>query len=129
MNPRTLAAVAALALAPASFAAEPALKSGIDKGNFDPAVRPQDDLFRHVNGKWLKEAKIPADRPADGAFFGLRDRSEMQVRAIIEDAAKVEGDADARKIRDLYAAFMDEARAEKLGLEPIRPELDAVAAV
>jgi len=129
MNPRVLAAVAALASITVAFAAEPALKSGIDKGNFDPDVRPQDDLFRHVNGKWLKEAKIPADRPADGAFFGLRDRSESQVRAIIEAAAQVKGDADARKISDLYAAFMDEARAEKLGLEPIKSELDAVAAV
>jgi putative endopeptidase len=129
MNPRVLAAVAALASLPTAFAAEPALKSGIDRGNFDREVRPQDDLFRHVNGKWLREAKIPADRPADGAFFGLRDRSEIQVRAIIEDAAKVEGNADARKISDLFAAFMDEARAEGLGLKPIRAELDAVAAV
>jgi putative endopeptidase len=129
MNSRVLAAVAAFALLPAAFAAEPTLKSGIDKGNFEPEVRPQDDLFRYVNGKWLKEAKIPADRPADGAFFGLRDRSESQVRAIIEDAAQVKGDADARKISDLFASFMDDARAERLGLEPIRPELDAVAAV
>ena len=116
MNPRVFAAVAALASLAATFAAEPGLKSGIDKSNVDPDVRPQDDLFRHVNGKWLKEAKIPSDRPADGAFFGLRDLSEARVRAIIEDAAKVKDDPDARKISDLYASFMDEARAEKLGL-------------
>jgi putative endopeptidase len=129
MNPRILAAAAVVASLPAAFAGEPALKSGIDKANFDPDVRPQDDLFRYVNGKWLKEAKIPADRPADGAFFALRDLSESRVRAIIEDAAKGKGDADARKISDLFAAFMDEARAEELGLKPVRPELDAVAAI
>ena len=131
MNHRILAAVAALALAtlPTAFAGEPTLRSGIDKSNFDNDVRPQDDLFRHVNGKWLKEAKIPADRPADGAFFGLRDLSEQRVRAIIEEAVRVKDDADARKISDLFAAFMDETRAEKLGLEPIKLELDAVAAV
>src|SRR6476661_6333433 len=108
MNLRLVAAVATFASA--AVAAEPGLKSGIDKSNFDPDVRPQDDLFRHVNGKWLKEAKIPADRPADGAFFGLRDLSEQRVHAIIEDAAKVKDDADARKISDLFASFVDEAR-------------------
>lgn len=129
MNPRILAAAAAFASLPAAFAAEPTLKSGIDKSNFDPEVRPQDDLFRHVNGKWIKEAKIPADRPADGAFFGLRDLSEKRVRAIIEDAGKNKDDADARRISVLFASFMDEAHADRLGVEPIRPELDAVAGI
>ncbi len=112
-----------------TWAAEPDLKSGIDKSTFDPAVRPQDDLFRSVNGKWLKEAKIPADRPADGAFFELRDRSEKQVRSIIEEAAKAKDNADAQKINDLYASFMDEAKANKLELTPIQSELDAIAAI
>jgi putative endopeptidase len=112
-----------------TFAAEPVLRSGIDKKNFDPAVRPQDDLFRSVNGKWLKESVIPADRPASGAFNQLQDRSEEHVRAIIDDAAKNKDSADAQKINDLYASFMDEARANKLGLAPIQSELDAVAAI
>jgi putative endopeptidase len=112
-----------------AFAAEPTLKSGVDKNNFDPSIRAQDDLYRNVNGKWLAEAKIPSDRPADGAFFELRDRSEARVKSIIEEAAKTKGNADAQKISDLYASFMDEARAEKLGLLPIQPELEAIAAI
>jgi putative endopeptidase len=112
-----------------TFAGEPALRSGIDKKHFDPAVRPQDDLFRSVNGRWLKDSVIPADRPAAGAFFELLDRTQEQVRAILEEAAKNKGDADAQKISDLYASFLDEARANQLGLAPVRPELDAVAAV
>jgi putative endopeptidase len=112
-----------------SFAAEPSLKSGIVKENFDPAVRTQDDLFRSVNGKWLKESAIPGDRPVSGALTDLRDRSEERVRAIIEDAAKNPDNADARKISDLFASFMDETKANKLGITPIRAELDAVAAI
>ena len=112
MKIRLFTALAILISLPAIFAADPVLKSGIDKSNFDPAVRPQDDLFRHVNGHWLEEAKIPSDRPADGAFFALRDRSEQQVRAIIEESAKVKGDGDTQKISDLFASFMDEARAD-----------------
>lgn len=129
MTTRVLAAAAALTGLLAAFAAEPARKSGIDKSHVDPAVRAQDDLFRHVNGKWLQEAKIPADRPVDGAFYDLRELSQKRVKAIIENASKTAGDADAKKISDLYASFMDEARADQLGLKPVQPELDIVAAI
>jgi putative endopeptidase len=112
-----------------AFAEKPFLASGINRSNFDPGIRPQDDLFRNVNGKWLKEATIPADRPATGAFMDLRDRSEKQVLSIIEEAAKTKDDADAQKISDLFLSFMDEAKANKLGLSPIQAELDAIAAI
>src|SRR4051794_2166813 len=80
-------------------------RSGIDKAHFDATVRPQDDLYRYVNGRWLAEAAIPSDRPLDGAFYQLRDKSESDLRTIIEKAAaKSEGPAgsEARKIGDLY---------------------------
>jgi len=127
MNVRVVAAFAVFTCLSAVFAADPGRKSGIDKSHFDPAVRAQDDLFRHVNGKWLQESQIPSDRPAAGAFLDLRDLSEKRVRAIIEDAAKSRDDADARKIEDLYASFMDQKRADQLGLKPIQSELDAIA--
>jgi putative endopeptidase len=124
-----VAAFAALIAVAASVAAESNVESGIDRSASDPAVRPQDDLFRSVNGKWLKEAEIPPDRPIDGAFYALRDRSEAQVRAIIEDATKIQGDPDAQKVGNLFASFMDDARAEELGLTPIESELAAVAEI
>jgi putative endopeptidase len=98
----------------------------------DLSVRPQDDLFGHVNGRWLEEAEIPADKGSWGPFVMLADISEKQVREIIEELAeRVAGgeeglDADAMRIACLYASFMDEARVESLGMEPIRPLLDAV---
>jgi putative endopeptidase len=125
----TLAASAASLLLFSSLASAGEPNSGIIKANFDPTVKPQDDLFRHVNGKWLADAQIPSDRPATGAFFELRDLSEIRVRAIIEEAAKNEGDADAKKIADLFASFMDEAKVNELGTAPIQPELDAIQAV
>ena len=66
-------------------------KSGIFKGNFNSQIRPQDDLYRHVNGGWLDSAEIPSDRAADGAFYHLRDESEKSVRAIIKSLQKWEG--------------------------------------
>ncbi|MEX2187263.1 MAG: M13-type metalloendopeptidase [Pirellulales bacterium] len=130
MRIKIYAAIAACTCLSAIFAAEPPdFKSGIDKRFFEPAVRAQDDLFRSVNGKWLKEAVIPPDRPVDGAFYELRDRSEKQVRDIIESAAKDKSTAEAQQIADLFASFMDQDRADELGLEPIQPELDAIAAI
>lgn len=86
--------------------------------------RPQDDLFRHVNGEWLASHVIPADRGRDGAFHALVDAAEQDVREIIEDCAggQVEG-PNARKIGDLYASFMDVAAVEAAGVTPLEPDL------
>ncbi|MEY3400206.1 MAG: hypothetical protein RLZZ486_674, partial [Actinomycetota bacterium] len=101
-------------------------KSGIFQGNIKASIRPQDDMYRHVNGGWLDTAEIPSDRAADGAFYFLRDESEKNVRSIIEELAKSGGAAgtNAQKIGDLYADFMDEDQIEKLGISPIAAELE-----
>ena len=83
-------------------------------------MRIQDDLYRHVNGTWLKTAVIPADRSSDGAFITLRDLSEKRVRAIIESAT---GSAEATKISDLYTSFMAADAIEAKGYSPILKDL------
>jgi putative endopeptidase len=106
-------------------------KAGIEKAYVVPEVRPQDDLFRHVNGKWLAEAQIPPDRSIDGAFHKLRDKSEADLRAIIEAAAKADAPAgsEARKVGDLYTTFLDETEADRKGISPIRADLALVDAI
>lgn len=101
--------------------------SGIDLTHLAPAVRVQDDLFTHVNGAWLAEYEIPADRAVDGAFRTLYDRAELDVQEIIRNATGEPG-SDARKIADLYASFMDTETVEAAGLTPVADELAAVAA-
>jgi endothelin-converting enzyme/putative endopeptidase len=97
----------------------------------DPAIRPQDDLFGHVNGRWLETTEIPADKGSWGSFVQLADAAEQQVRAIIEGLAErvVAGEeglgGDAMRIACLYASFMDEQAVEARGYEPLRPLLDA----
>jgi len=109
-----------------------ALVSGIDLGNADPAVRPQDDLYQAVDGAWLKKTEIPADKSNYGAFTKLTDDAEAQLRGIIEAAAdktgKVPG-TDEQKVGDLYASFMDEKTADVKGVHPVKPELDRVDAL
>ena len=104
--------------------------SGIDLSTIDHTVRPQDDLYQHVNGAWLKATEIPDDRPLEGTFTALRDGSEIAVRDIIEEAAAKGADATGieRKIGDLYNSFMDEATVEGKGMEPIRARLADVFA-
>ncbi|WP_433607864.1 M13 family metallopeptidase [Prescottella agglutinans] len=103
--------------------------SGIDLTHLDPAIRPQDDLFVHVNGKWLDEYEIPADRAVDGAFRTLYDKAEEDVKTLIQEAAEsgAAHGTDAQKIGDLYSSFMDADAVEAAGLTPIAEELSAVA--
>ena len=100
------------------------------KAGMDPDIRPQDDLFGHVNGRWLDTVEIPPDRSSWGPFVALADLSEEQVRKIIEGcAASDPEDQNTRRIGDLYASFMDEQRAEQLGAEPIAAALRSVYAL
>ena len=85
--------------------------------------RAQDDLFRHVNGGWLAKTEIPADKSSWGSFDMLVDKSQADLRAIVEEAAKATSKApgsDPQKIGDFYESFMNEARIEELGIEAAR---------
>jgi putative endopeptidase len=106
-------------------AQEPARASGLLLENFDLSVRPQDDLYRFVNGAWLNRTEIPADKSTYGPAEKLQDLSEANVRAIVEAAAAAGANpgSDTQLIGDFYASFMDEAQAEQLGLAPLEPEL------
>ena len=113
---------------PSSQAATPtAPVSGLNSSYFDSAVRPQDDLYRHINGKWLDSVEIPADKARYGSFYELADSAEAQLRALVESLQQAAPtDADAIKVRDVYASFMDEARLQTLGLQPLQAQLQAI---
>ncbi len=108
-----------------------ALVSGIDTSNFDTAVRPQDDLFRHVNGTWLEKFEIPADKSNYSSFTKLSEKAKDDVKIIIEDAAKqnAEKGSDAQKVGDLYKSFMDTDKIEALGTQPLMPEFAKIDAI
>ncbi len=101
-------------------------RSGIDLSYLDADARPQDDLFGHVNGRWLTDYDIPADRATDGAFRLLADRAEEQVRDLITTASGAAG-TDAQRIGDLYTSFMDTARVDAVGVAPLLAELALVS--
>ena len=102
------------------------LAAGLDFSRQDESVRPQDDLYRHFNGSWLKTVEIPADRATDGAFMELRVQSEARVREIIEGAT---GSDEATKISNIYKSFMDADAVNAKGGSPIAAELAEVDAI
>jgi putative endopeptidase len=104
---------------------------GIAVANMDAAVKPGDDFFQYANGGWIKRTEIPPDRANVGVFSSLSDLSNRRTAGLIEEAAKANASAgsSARKIADLYNSFMDESAINSKGLAPLRPHLEAIAAL
>lgn len=133
--------IAALLCAPMAFAAEPGAGApnagkpvfgtfGIATEFMDQSVRPGDDFFRFVNGKWIDSFVIPSDQSNYGQFTYLRIEAEERVKQIIEDAAAQGGakGTAAQRIADYYKSYLDEAAIEAKGLAPIAPMMAKIAA-
>ncbi|MDN5417359.1 MAG: M13 family metallopeptidase [Acinetobacter sp.] len=106
-------------------------KSGIDHQYFDQNVKGNDDFYQHVNGGWLKNTKIPADKSRWGTFDILHEESLKQLHDIVDELSKqqlVEGSSE-QKVASLYANFMDEKSIEALGIQPIQAEITNVDAL
>ena len=109
----------------ASGAQTPADNPGIELDELDPAVRPADDLFRHVNGKWIARTEIPSDKARYGSFYVLAEEAEEAVRDIIEEARSGDPGTEERKIGDLYTSFLDEPAIEARGWGAVAPDFEA----
>nr|WP_010131147.1 M13-type metalloendopeptidase [Microbulbifer agarilyticus] len=98
-----------------------AMKSGINLENMDTSVRPGDDFNAYVNGNWLANTEIPADKATYGSFHILRDQAQEHVRKIIEEsaAASHEDGTDQQKVGGLYRSFMDLETRNALGAQPL----------
>jgi len=118
------------AKSPPTLPATTPLSSGIDTQWIDHSVRIQDDANLHVNGNWIKQNEIPADKSAWGAFYELRDATLPQLKGIIENAStNAATNPDAQKISDLFTSFMDEANIDSLGFKPIANQLEKINAL
>jgi putative endopeptidase len=111
--------------------AAPPDEHGIAVANMDRSVKAGDDFYEYANGDWLKRTEIPPDRGGVSVFSKLTDLSNKRTAALIEEIAKSNPPAgsDTRKVADLYNSYMDEAAIEAKGLAPVRPHLDAIAAI
>ena len=114
-----------------AVAAATELTSGIDQSEFSDTVRPQDDFFDYVNGNWVANTEMPADRARWGTFDALREQSDKDVRTLVEEVSAkqdVENGSPTQKIRDFYNSYMDIETSTKLGAEAIASELAEIQA-
>ncbi|MFB7892212.1 M13 family metallopeptidase [Microbacterium sp. NPDC056044] len=104
-------------------------RSGLALDELSAEIRPQDDLFRHVNGSWLDRTEIPEDKARWGSFHLIAEQAEKDVHAIVEESQQAEPGTEARKIGDLYTSFMDTERIEAQGAAPLADSLERVEAI
>jgi putative endopeptidase len=104
---------------------------GFSVDNIDKSVDPCVDFYQYACGNWMKRAEIPADEPEWISFLEVNERNQKILRDILEKAAAGGPGRDAieQKIGDYYGSCMDEKAADTKGLDPLKPELDRVAAV
>lgn len=102
---------------------------GVDLSAMDKSVDPGEDFFRYASGNWYDNYELPADKTRFGAFTALRDRSQEQVKTIIDDImAKKDLNAEEQMIHDYYTAYMDVESINQKGIEPITDVLDKISA-
>lgn len=103
----------------------------IDRANFDTSIRVQDDLYRHVNGSWLKNTEIPSDKSNYGSFTALADLSVERIQKILDETAKSSHPAgsEKQKIGDFFKSYLNVDLANEKGYQPIVAELNSVRAL
>jgi putative endopeptidase len=118
-------------LAVIGFAQKTAEPHGIAVANMDRSVKPGDDFYLYANGDWIKRAVIPPDRAGVDVWTKLDDQSNKRTADLIAEIAKSNPPAGSgtRKVADLYNSYMDEAAIEAKGMAPLKPHLDAIAAI
>src|SRR6202165_5298798 len=127
--------LAALAAVP-GYAQHSYSEPVLDVSATDRTMYPCVDFYAYSCGSWIKKNPIPPDQASWGTYGKLEDDNRAQLRTILEEAEKMNGDRDAvkhdvthdvtQKIGDYYASCMDEAAIEKLGVKPLLPELEQI---
>jgi putative endopeptidase len=129
---RYLAAAAFLSILAAFAQQAPAPEThGIVVANIDRSVEPGNDFYRFANGDWIKRSEIPPDRAGIDVFTKLGDLSNKRTKDLIEEIAKSDAAAGSgeRKVADLFNSYINESAIEAKGMAPLKPHLDAIAAI
>ena len=123
-----IACAAAAIAAPAAQAKPPAYGTwGVDTSDMDTSVKPGDDFFAYVEGKWLNTHPIAEDKRGAGYNYDLPDSTEVEVRSLVEASAPTSSDPLMSQVSDFYRAYMDESAIEARGVAPLRPYLDRIS--
>ena len=112
----------------AVMVSEAPMVSGIDLTAVDQNVRAQDDFFRHVNGTWLTQTEIPADKSRYGLFNVLYDDTQENLKTLIQESANTasEKGSNTQKLGDMYNSYMNVEQANKKGISPLTSLLSSI---
>ena len=105
---------------------------GLNLSYMDTTVNPGEDFFRYVNGNWLDQTEIPADRERWGSFDELRKRTDAQTLSVLKEATasgRYAADSDQGKAATFFAVALDTQALDALGVRPLQPWLDRIAAI
>ena len=107
------------------------LVSGLALANMDKSIRPGDDFFMYMNGAWIDQTEIPADKASYGGFAILADEAQENLRVIIEESADgdFEKGSDQQKVGDLYNSYLDMETRNARGIEPLAPHLERINSI
>ncbi len=133
----SLALIAVLAAAPA-YSQDQAVSAQsshelrvFDSSLVDKSVNPCENFYRYSCNGWFKRNPLPPDQTSYGRFTELYELNRLHLKEILEEASKPGANRtpNEQKIGDEYASCMDTDAINKLGLVPIQPELDRIAAL
>ncbi|MGI9527525.1 MAG: M13 family metallopeptidase [Weeksellaceae bacterium] len=103
------------------------LPNAINLSYMDTLVRPQDDFYSYVNGNWMKQVEIPADRGRWGSFDELREFTDsVSLKLLNETLQKSELSHDEQLVANLYQSITDTLARNNNGINPIKKQLDAI---
>lgn len=104
---------------------------GVAAEDMDLSIKPGDNFYLYANGNWIGHTTIPPDRSSINVFSRLADLSNQRTHDLIEHIVQSNPPAGSslRKVADLYDSFMDDTAIEAKGLAPLKPHLDAIAAI
>ena len=130
---RSLLAIALMGSCATAWAFNPPgdkLPKYINKANMDLSVKPGDNFYRYANGNWIKNNPVPASKTRWGSFDALREESINRLHVLLtEAAAKASTVQSLQKIGDYNASGMDSVTIDKLGAQPILPDLERIDAI
>lgn len=106
---------------------------GFSVSKMDPTVKPGQDFNAYAAGRYLSKASVPSNAMRVSSIDALVKNVETQLQSLVEESAKASPKAEKgsplQQVGDFYASGLDEKGLEKLGIAPLQPELDAIAAI
>ena len=106
-------------------------KKNVAITGIDSTLRPGNDFFKYVNGKWYDSVSIPASQAGVGAYMFMNFPQRIRMQGILDSISKSknpEGSIE-QKVGDFYASGMDTVTIDKRGFEPIKPVLAKIEAI